>query len=67
MGNLLSRSSQDQGKGNKRSLDPEDLENSNKRGRFENENLVVIKETDVGIAAYVNTNLKGFHSILKYR
>jgi tRNA pseudouridine13 synthase len=68
MGNLLSRSSSDQGKGNKRPLDPEEsFENGNKRGRFDNEYVIAIKESDVGIQAFVNPHLKGFHSILKYR
>lgn len=67
MGNFLSRS--DQGKGNKRRLDSDDEnENNTKRGRFENdEEAITIKESDVGIQAFVNPHLKGFHSILKYR
>lgn len=67
MGNSFSRSSNDQSKGNKRALDPEVSEISSKKARFENEPTSVIKESAVGIGAFVNANLKGFHSILKYR
>lgn len=66
MGNLLSRSTNQSGRGNKRSLDPEDGNNEyNKRARLDEE--IVIKESDAGIVAYVNPHLNGFHSILKYR
>jgi tRNA pseudouridine13 synthase len=65
MGNLLSRSTSQDGRGSKRSLDSEDNQN-NKRARFDDE-AITIKESDVGIIAYVNPHLKGFHSILKYR
>lgn len=67
MGNLLSRSSSED-KGRKRALDSDDSSSSlNKRSRFDQEPTVVVKESDVGIVAYVNPHLKGFHSILKYR
>ncbi|KAI8647380.1 pseudouridine synthase [Parasitella parasitica] len=67
MGNSLSRSS-NQDKGTKRALESEDLfENLKKKGRFEDEPTIAIKESDVGIVAYVNPHLKGFHSILKFR
>lgn len=67
MGNAFSRSSNDQGKGNKRSLDPEETGIRQKKARFDNEPAIVIKESEVGIGAFVNPTLKGFHSILKYR
>ncbi|CEP16132.1 hypothetical protein [Parasitella parasitica] len=67
MGNLFSKSF-NQDKGKKRALDSGDLcESINKKGRFEEETTITIKESDVGIVAYVNPHLKGFHSILKYR
>jgi tRNA pseudouridine13 synthase len=67
MGNLLSRSTSQGGKGSKRSLDPEDANsNYNKKARLDEE-IITIKESDVGIVAFVNPHLKGFHSILKYR
>ena len=64
MGNLISKSS-GEAKGKKRALDSDDIEDSNKRSR--QEDTVVIKESDVGITAFVNPALKGFYSILKYR
>lgn len=67
MGNLISRSSDDQLKGKKRALNSDDSEDSNKRYRYDNEAFSAVKETDVGIKAYVNPNLEGFQSILKYR
>ncbi|GAA5811004.1 hypothetical protein MFLAVUS_004433 [Mucor flavus] len=67
MGNLLSTSSASQDKGNKRALDPEESVTVTKRVRLESEQTITVKETDVGIIAYVNPNLKKFHSILKYR
>lgn len=67
MGNLFSRNA-NESKGNKRTLDSEDsFDSTNKRGRFDQEPTIIIKESDVGIVAYVNPHLKGFHSILKYR
>lgn len=66
MGNLLSRSSSED-KGRKRALDADEASDSFKRSRFDQEPAIVIKESDVGIVAYVNPHLKGFHSILKYR
>lgn len=67
MGNAFSRSSNDQSKGNKRALDPEETQGRQKKARFDNEPAVIIKESEVGIGAFVNPALKGFHSILKYR
>lgn len=67
MGNAFSRSSSDQSKGNKRVLDPEVSSFGKKKARYENEPVTIIKESAVGIGAFVNPNLKGFHSILKYR
>lgn len=67
MGNLVSRSSDDQLKGKKRVLNSDEAEDSNKRSRFENEAFSLVKESDVGIVAFVNPNLEGFQSILKYR
>ncbi|KAL7317776.1 multisubstrate pseudouridine synthase 7 [Mucor circinelloides] len=67
MGNLLSRSFSED-KSRKRALESEDsFDSLNKRSRFEQEPTVIVKESDVGIVAYVNPHLKGFHSILKYR
>ncbi|KAI9469723.1 MAG: pseudouridine synthase [Benjaminiella poitrasii] len=72
MGNLFSKSSQRTESGNKRALESDDsFDNAIKKKRIETENdeetIVKIAETDVGIIAFVNPNLKGFHSILKYR
>ncbi|KAG0743702.1 hypothetical protein G6F57_007998 [Rhizopus arrhizus] len=63
MGNLFSRSVNDLNKGNKRSLEPEEINGDYKRVRLES----IVTEENVGIIAYVNPNLPGFHSILKYR
>ncbi|KAI7907261.1 pseudouridine synthase [Cokeromyces recurvatus] len=71
MGNLFSKSTESLEKRNKRALDSDDSFDSEiKRKRIdsdEDEVLIKITETNVGIIAYVNPNLKGFHSILKYR
>lgn len=63
MGNLFSRSVNDLDKGNKRLLEPEEINGDYKRVRLES----TVTEENVGIIAYVNPNLPGFHSILKYR
>ncbi|KAI9260830.1 pseudouridine synthase [Sporodiniella umbellata] len=64
MGNFLSRSTDDQTQGTKRSLDYEETGDSK---RFCLDQHVVINEEAAGIAAFVNPTLQGFHSILKYR
>jgi hypothetical protein len=62
MGNLFSRS-EDSFKGNKRLIDSDESPVS-KKPRTEE---VVMSEKNVGILSYVNPNVVGFHSILKYR
>ncbi|CEG83732.1 hypothetical protein RMATCC62417_17608 [Rhizopus microsporus] len=63
MGNIFSRSVSDSGtERNKRSLESEEIRQS-KRVRTDQN----VKENDVGIEAFVNPGLQGFHSILKYR
>jgi tRNA pseudouridine13 synthase len=63
MGNLFSKSTAVQ-VGSKRSFDDVDGESSNKKKARV---VSMVKEADVGILAFVNPHLKGFHSILKYR
>lgn len=63
MGNIFSRSVSNSGtERNKRSLESEEVRQS-KRVRTDQN----VKESDVGIEAFVNPGLQGFHSILKYR
>ncbi|KAI8881358.1 tRNA pseudouridine synthase D [Backusella circina FSU 941] len=65
MGNLFSRSEQDTFKGNKRLIDSDETPVSKKPRTLQDD--VVISEKTVGILSYVNPDIIGFHSILKYR
>ncbi|KAI8369919.1 pseudouridine synthase [Blakeslea trispora] len=65
MGNLFSKSTSDQiESGRKRALELDEVAEDFKKARVDR---AIIKESEVGIIAYVNPNVEGFHSILKYR
>ncbi|KAI8991489.1 pseudouridine synthase [Mycotypha africana] len=75
MGNILSRASiSERNSNNKRTHNDVEIEpytrlkRARRPGSSEGEKreAINVKESDVGIVAYVNPNLKGFHSILKY-
>ncbi|KAI8366468.1 pseudouridine synthase [Choanephora cucurbitarum] len=64
MGNLFSKTTSEEiESGRKRALEFDGVEDS-KKVRIDR---VIIKESEVGIVAYVNQDIKGFHSILKFR
>lgn len=66
MGNLFSKSPAPT-VGNKRSLSDDDYDEQLKKKSRLSDPEMLVKEQDVGIVAFVNPHLKGFHSILKYR